>query len=140
MSRVDRSRLPVPGPDRPFHFPRMAKRRLGNGLEVRAISHHAVPIVSMCLLVPGGAAVDPPDRPGLVSLTAGLLDEGSRGQSALENPHRTIRVQAAIVTKEPMGSGGGEVLWMTSGRCLRWLPGSQRAHPRHFKVPPDRRM
>lgn len=92
MSRVDRSRLPVPGPDRPFHFPRMAKRRLGNGLEVRAISHHSVPLVSMCLLVPGGSAVDPPDRPGLVSLTAGLLDEGSRGQSALEVADRVARI------------------------------------------------
>ena len=81
---VDRSRLPVPGADRPFHFPRIVKRMLPNGLELRAVRHSAVPLVSIVLLVPGGSAVDPADRFGLVSMTAGLLDEGSKGRSALE--------------------------------------------------------
>lgn len=92
MSRVDRSRLPEPGPDRPFRFPRMAARRLPNGLDLRAVSHHAVPLVSMVLLVPGGSSVDPPARPGLVSITSGLLDEGSRGQSAIEVADRVARI------------------------------------------------
>lgn len=81
---VDRTRLPVPGEDRPFHFPRIVKRTLANGLELRAVRHSAVPIVSLVLLVPGGSSVDPPAAHGLVSMTAGLLDEGSNGQSALE--------------------------------------------------------
>jgi len=81
---VDRTRLPVPGEDRPFHFPRIVKRRLANGLELRAVRHSAVPIVSMVLLVPGGSSVDPAAAHGLVSMTAGLLDEGSNGQTALE--------------------------------------------------------
>lgn len=92
MSRVDRSRLPATGPDRPFRFPHIARRRLANGLEVRAVTHGAVPIASMALLVPGGSAVDPGDAHGLVSLTAGLLDEGSRGQSALEVADRLARI------------------------------------------------
>src|SRR5262245_46655567 len=81
---IDRSRLPVPGPVRPFHFPRIVKRTLGNGLELRAVRHSAVPIASMVLLVPGGSSVDPARAHGLVSITAGLLDEGSKGESALE--------------------------------------------------------
>jgi zinc protease len=89
---VDRSRLPVPGPDRPFHFPRIVRRSLGNGLELRAVRHRSVPIVSMLLLVPGGSAVDPADGHGLVSMTAGLLDEGSRGQSALDIADRIARI------------------------------------------------
>ena len=92
MSRVDRSRLPEPAADRPFRFPRIVKRMLPNGLEVRAVTHRAVPIVSMVLLVPGGSSVDPADRHGLASITAGLLDEGSRGQSALEVADRVARV------------------------------------------------
>jgi len=92
MSRIDRSRLPVPGADRPFHFPRVARRRLANGLELRAAAHHSVPIVSMVLLVPGGSAVDPPDRPGLTSMLVGLLDEGSRGQSAIEVADLVARI------------------------------------------------
>ena len=92
MSPVDRSRLPVPGPDRPFHFPRIARRTLANGLEVRAVTHSAVPVISIVLLVPGGSSADPADRHGLVSITAGLLDEGSRGESALEVADRVARI------------------------------------------------
>lgn len=65
---------------------------LSNGLELRAVSHRAVPIASMVLLVPGGSSVDPPAQPGLTSITTGLLDEGSRGQSALEVSDRVARI------------------------------------------------
>ncbi|HEX8027577.1 MAG TPA: pitrilysin family protein [Vicinamibacterales bacterium] len=89
---VDRSRLPIPGPDRPFHFPRIARRSLANGLELRAVRHQSVPVVSIVLLVPGGSSADPVSAHGLVSLTAGLLDEGSRGQSALDIADRLARI------------------------------------------------
>ena len=89
---VDRTRLPVPGADRPFHFPRIVRRTLANGLELRAVRHRSVPIVSIVLLVRGGSSVDPADAHGLVSITAGLLDEGSRGQSALDIADRVARI------------------------------------------------
>lgn len=89
---VDRTRLPVPGADRPFAFPRIAHRTLPNGLSLRAVRHRSVPVVSIVLLVPGGSSVDPEDRHGLVSMTAGLLDEGSRGQSALDIADRIARI------------------------------------------------
>jgi predicted Zn-dependent peptidase len=57
---------------------------LSNGLDVRAIPHRNVPVVCAVLLVPGGTASDPPDRPGLAAFTADLIDEGSAGRSALE--------------------------------------------------------
>ena len=66
MSPVDRSRLPVPGPDRPFHFPQIARRALPNGLELRAVTHRSVPVIAIVLLVPGGTSADTPDRHGLV--------------------------------------------------------------------------
>lgn len=92
MTRIDRSRLPVPVADRPFHFPRIAKRSLPNGLELRAVTHRSVPVAAIVLLVPGGSSVDPAEAHGLVSITAGLLDEGSRGQSALEIADRVARI------------------------------------------------
>ena len=92
MSRIDRTMLPIPGPDRAFHFPRIARRLLPNGLEIRAVAHHSVPVASMVLLVPGGASLDPVHAHGLVSLTVGLLDEGSRGQSALDISDRVARI------------------------------------------------
>ena len=92
MSVVDRTRLPLPGEDRPFHFPRIVTRQLANGLEVRAVTHRAVPVISLALLLRGGSSVDPPAAHGLVSITAGLLDEGSRGQSALDIADRVARI------------------------------------------------
>ena len=92
MSRVDRTRLPVPGPPRPFAFPRIERVRLDNGLQVRVISHQSVPVAAAVLLVPGGSSADPAPQAGLASLTADLLDEGSRGQSAIEISDRIARM------------------------------------------------
>src|SRR6185436_14219814 len=75
-----------------FHFPRIVRRSLSNGLELRAVRHRSVPVASAVLLVPGGSSVDPADAHGLVSITAGLLDEGSRGQSALDIAERVARI------------------------------------------------
>ena len=94
MTRVDRSRLPTPGPNAPFKFPEITRRVLANGLEVRAIAHRNVPVVSAALLVPGGTAADPADRPGLAAFTADLLDEGSAGRSALEVSDQLARYGA----------------------------------------------
>jgi predicted Zn-dependent peptidase len=84
VSRVDRSQLPPLGPNAAFHFPAINRRLLSNGLDVRVIAHRHVPVVSAALLIPGGTAADPADRPGLAAFTADLLDEGSGGRSALE--------------------------------------------------------
>jgi predicted Zn-dependent peptidase len=84
VTRADRSTLPTPGPSAPFRFPQIHRRMLANGLELRAISHHNVPLIATALLVPGGTATDPPGRPGLTAFAADLLDEGSAGRSAIE--------------------------------------------------------
>lgn len=92
MSPIDRSRLPVPGPPRPFVFPTIAGTTLGNGLHVRVVSHRSVPVAATVLLVPGGSSADAPEQAGLASLTADLLDEGSRGESALAVSDRIARM------------------------------------------------
>ena len=92
MSTVDRARLPVPGPPRAFQFPRIARRTLANGLELRAVSHRLVPVAAMVLLVPGGSSADSADRMGLASISADLLDEGSHGLSALDMADRIARI------------------------------------------------
>jgi zinc protease len=80
---VDRSALPMTGPERPFAFPAIARHVLPNGLDLRAVTHRAVPVASIVLLVPGGSSADPADRPGIASLTADMLDEGANGRDAL---------------------------------------------------------
>jgi predicted Zn-dependent peptidase len=94
--RVDRSALPVARPTDPFRFPRIHRHVLSNGLEVRAVSHHNVPVLSVVVLVPGGTAADPPESEGLAAFTADLLDEGSGGRSALEVSDAIARLGADL--------------------------------------------
>lgn len=77
MSRVDRTRLPVAGPARPFRFPTIDAAVLPGGLDVRVITQRTAPIVSLTALVRGGSSADPVDRPGLAAFTADLLDDGA---------------------------------------------------------------
>jgi len=96
---IDRSSLPRPGPERPFAFPQMLRRRLSNGIDAWTAEQHDVPLVSVIALVRAGAAFDPPDRPGLAALTADLLDEGCGDLDALAL-HETIGRLGAQVDTE----------------------------------------
>jgi zinc protease len=80
---VDRSRLPDLGPDAPFVFPEIRRRTLANGLRIWTIEHHAVPIISVLVLLPVGSAADPGQRPGVAAVTADLLDEGAGDRDAM---------------------------------------------------------
>ncbi len=85
---ADRSRLPALGPEPPLVLPEIHRWSLpANGLRVWTIEHRAVPLVTLLLTIPAGAAADPPDRPGLAALTGDLLDEGAgdRDQLALHD-------------------------------------------------------
>jgi zinc protease len=78
---------PSERPPRPLRahavkFPPYAFRTLPNGLQVIAVSHHEQPAVSLRLIVRAGAAQDPENRPGVASLLATLLDQGTTTKSA----------------------------------------------------------
>lgn len=92
---VDRSRVPEVGPDPAFRFPRVVRHALANGLDVRTVEHHTVPVVSCVLLVHGGAGADPPQEEGLAALTADMLDEGTGGLSAIDVSEGFARIGAA---------------------------------------------
>ncbi|HYT74419.1 MAG TPA: pitrilysin family protein [Vicinamibacterales bacterium] len=63
-------------------FPPYAMRTLANGLQVIAVSHHEQPAVSLRLIVRAGAAQDPENKPGVASMAATLLDQGTTTKSA----------------------------------------------------------
>ena len=81
---IDRSRLPDVGRDPAFTFPDVVRHRLSNGLDLRTIEHHTVPVVTFVLQVAGGAGADRPDGEGLAAITADMLDEGTGSLSALD--------------------------------------------------------
>lgn len=75
---------PIPGPAPSLRVPTPVSRTLSNGLTVLYVQRPELPAVQATLVSRGGLADDPANRPGLASFTAGMLDEGAAGKSALE--------------------------------------------------------
>lgn len=80
----DRSGPPELGPPPSLDLPPLQELTLSNGLRVMLMEKHNVPLVQLNLLVMVGSAYDTPDRVGLASLTADMMDEGAGDRDALE--------------------------------------------------------
>lgn len=89
---------PPPPTAEPTFKPPVAKRsKLRNGMSLLLVENHALPIVSMQLVLPGaGGAADPSAKGGLAAFTADLLDEGAGGLSAIAIAEETDRLGADI--------------------------------------------
>ena len=114
---VDRSRLPDLGPDPVFHFPRIAKRQLANGLSVWTVEHRSVPVVTFVLLLGIGSATDPVGFPGLASLTGDMLDEGAGPRTALQVNDELARIGAQFETEV-----GPDATILTLTTLARFVP------------------
>ncbi|HWX25173.1 MAG TPA: insulinase family protein, partial [Vicinamibacteria bacterium] len=80
---ADRSHPPSPSPPRPLRLPPVERFTLSNGLPVLLVATRSVPAVEILLLIGSGALADPAGKPGVASMTASMLDEGSGGKDAL---------------------------------------------------------
>jgi predicted Zn-dependent peptidase len=94
MVRVDRSRLPDVGPDPLFTLPAIVRHQLDNGLQLRTVEHHSVPVVTFSLIVDSGSGADPVRQEGLAALTADMVDEGTGSLSAIEVSDAMARIGA----------------------------------------------
>jgi zinc protease len=89
---------PQPKPDPMFKLPQIQRRKLSNGLEVLIVEQHELPVVNMNLVLRTGAAADPQDRAGLASLTAALIDEGTKTRSSQEISNQLAAIGARLST------------------------------------------
>jgi zinc protease len=85
---------PAVGPERPFQLAPRIEKTLANGLRVIVTRQAAIPKVSLTLTVLSGYSSDPADLTGLASLTADLIQEGTKTKNS-----RQIR-------REVFGMGG----------------------------------
>jgi zinc protease len=106
------ARLAKPKPDPALRLPPVQRRKLSNGLEVLIVEHHELPVVDFNLVVKSGAASDPAERPGLATLTADLLDEGTKTRSALDISNQLADIGAQLSV------GGG---WDSTNASLTTL-------------------
>ena len=83
-STVDRTKPPVPGPAPEARFPALQRATLSNGLKIVLAERHAIPVVRFNLLVDAGFASDQASTPGTANLALDMLDEGTKGRTALQ--------------------------------------------------------
>lgn len=84
LPEAERARLPQPGPEVSPATPAIADFRLDNGLRVLVAPTKGLPLVSARLNFNAGSAHDPAGKPGVASMTASLLTQGTTTQSAPE--------------------------------------------------------
>lgn len=73
---------PAVGPEKPFQLAPRVEKTLANGLRVIVTRQTAIPKVSMTLTVLSGYSSDPAELTGLASLTADLIQEGTKTRTS----------------------------------------------------------
>jgi zinc protease len=94
----DRSTLSPAPTDVDTKFPTFTTQTLSNGLQLIVAPRPGVPVVNVLLLVGAGYAADPRGKAGLASLTADMLDEGTKTSDALTISDRLQRLGATLST------------------------------------------
>ena len=69
---------------------------LSNGLTIIVRENHANPTVALHGVVKAGAIFDPPDKSGLATFTAGMLDQGTRTHTAFEQASAVESLGASL--------------------------------------------
>ena len=95
---------PRPLSQREAKFPPYQVKTLPNGMQVVTVSHHEQPAVSVRLLVRAGAVHNPAGKPGVASMAAALLDQGTTTKSAAQIADQIDYIGGAL------GTGAGSDL------------------------------
>lgn len=74
---------------------------LKNGMTLLFVETHALPMVNISIAIKTGAIYDPPGKGGVASLTAALLDEGTKNRSS-----RQIAEEIDFIGGKLSASGG----------------------------------
>jgi len=79
---LDRSKPPESLPASAFRAPKPEIRRLACGMPLWVLPRRDLPIIAATFVIDAGASTHGPERGGLASLTADLLDEGTSTRSS----------------------------------------------------------
>src|SRR6185436_729872 len=72
-----RAKQPPAGEPRDMTAPHLETFKLPHGITAYLVERHNLPVVSLSIGFPGGAAVDPAGKEGLASVCAGLMSDGT---------------------------------------------------------------
>lgn len=83
-TNFDRSVKPPLGPDPTVTLPQVWTSSLGNGMKVWGIEHNELPLVQYSIVIDAGHNAEDMSKAGLASLTASLMNEGTRNKTPEE--------------------------------------------------------
>ncbi len=111
-SKIDRTIEPVKGPDPVVNIPAIWQDKTVNGIPVFGIRKSELPLVQFSIILKGGMLLDSPDLIGVGSLTARLMNQGTKTKTPVE-------LQEAIQDLGANISINGDKESITlSGNCL----------------------
>ena len=107
-----RKNPPKPGPSSALHLPVPQEFKLSNGLTVLYSERPGLPVVAASLVVRSGSGANPPDKPGLASFTARMLQQGTTTRNALQIADSAADLGASFGSRASMDSSsvGTQVL------------------------------
>ncbi|MGI8542171.1 MAG: M16 family metallopeptidase [Aridibacter sp.] len=88
--------LPKAGANPKFSIPNIEKKKLSNGMSVWIVPQNELPIISMNLVMNTGGTANPNNKEGLASMTAGLLESGTKTRTATEISNEQQSIGANI--------------------------------------------
>ncbi len=92
--------------------------RLANGIDLLVVEKHEVPVVACAVYFPGGAVIDPGDKPGLVAFTGRLLVEGTKTRSSTQ-----IADECDFIAARPnVGTDRENIIVSTEALTQHWPP------------------
>jgi zinc protease len=83
-SVIDRTVEPAAGPEPEVRVPEVWRATLKNGIEVYGTVNRELPLVSMSIVLAGGARLDDISMPGVASMVAAVLPQGTKNKTPEE--------------------------------------------------------
>src|ERR1051326_8685035 len=111
LSKVERKgKAPVSSDILRVKLPKATEFKLDDGLTVLVLEDHRLPTVTARLIINGaGALTDPADMPGLASLTASMLKEGTATRTSKQIAEEIDKLGATINAYAPFGSNATNI-------------------------------
>jgi zinc protease len=91
-----RKETPKPGAASALHLPVPEQFKLSNGLTVLFSERRGLPLVAASLVLRAGSGANPAGRPGLASVTARMLQQGTASRTALQIADRAADLGATL--------------------------------------------
>jgi zinc protease len=109
-----RKNVPAAGPAVAFTLPTPKTFTLKNGLQVYVIEDKQLPVISAGLVTRAGSENNSPAQAGLATLTAALLNEGTKTRNATQLANDTESIGARLTTGAAMDSAAATITLLSN--------------------------